>query len=182
LLIAGLVVVLVAYLLIKQLQPMPLEEDALVYVSSEQQESQQMEQVSQEIVVHVAGAVMYPGIYTLQAGQRIEDALQLAGVKEDADVDALNRAALLSDGQKIVVPTVGEQTTTTVQQAEAGLVDLNHADLQQLMTLPGIGEVKGQAIIAYREQAGGFRSLEEIQQVDGIGAAIYAQIKNHIKI
>ena len=68
--------------------------------------------VPQQIIVHVAGAVAEPGVYQLQEGQRVEDALQLAGVVEDSDLDALNRAALLTDGQKIVVPSVQEAEQT----------------------------------------------------------------------
>ncbi len=89
-----------------------------------------------EIVVHVAGAVQHPGVYTLQQGQRVEDALNLAGIAEDADIDALNRAALLTDGQKIMVPFVrkGEQAEQEQQDAgnHDGKVNLNQATLQQL--------------------------------------------------
>lgn len=141
------------------------------------------EPTQQQIVVHVAGAVAKPGVYQLQEGQRVDDALQLAGVAEDADVDALNRAAVLTDGQKIVVPSVQE-----LEQTSAGVVntddrvDLNQADLQQLMSLPGIGQVKAQAIVDYRTEHNGFQTIEEVQQVSGIGESIYLQIKGKIKI
>ena len=146
-----------------------------------EQQTQLDETPQSEIVVHVAGAVKKPGVYTLLEGQRVEDAINLAGLSETADVDALNRAAVLSDGQKIIVPTVGEAEATEMP-AESALVDLNQADLQQLMTLPGIGQVKAQAILDYRAQQGLFKKIEDIQQVNGIGAATFAQIKNKIKI
>lgn len=140
--------------------------------------------VPQQIIVHVAGAVAEPGVYQLQEGQRVEDALQLAGVVEDSDLDALNRAALLTDGQKIVVPSVqeAEQTASVTTAVTEDYVDLNRANLQQLMSLPGIGQVKAQAIVDYRTENNGFQTVEEIQQVNGIGEAIFSQIKDKIKI
>ena len=178
-LIAGVFFMVMGCLLVKQLQPAPVEEP---FISVQPEQQTQLDEASQpEIVVHVAGAVQKPGVYTLLEGQRVEDAVNLAGLSETADVDALNRAAVLSDGQKIIVPAVGE-TEATELSAESTLVDLNQADLQQLMTLPGIGQVKAQAILDYRAQQGMFKQIEEVQQVNGIGAATFAQIKNKIKI
>ena len=139
------------------------------------------EGVKNEIMVHIAGAVQKPGVYTLTEGQRIEDALQKAGVLENSDIDALNRAALLVDGQKIVVP-YKNNSDDMAQIMDDGLININQADLQQLMTLPGIGEAKANAILSYRAQYGGFSRVEDIQKVSGIGEAIYSQIKDKIKI
>ena len=176
---AGVLMMMVVCFFVKQLQPAPVEEPFLSVQLEQQTQFDEMPQP--EIVVHVAGAVQKPGVYTLLEGQRVEDAINLAGLSETADVDALNRAAVLSDGQKIIVPTVGEAEATEMP-AESALVDLNQADLQQLMTLPGIGQVKAQAILDYRAQQGLFKKIEDIQQVNGIGAATFAQIKNKIKI
>lgn len=160
--------------------------DAFAYIEEEQltQQEKPMPEPAYtvEIMVHVAGAVQKPGVYTLEQGQRVEDALQLAGITEDADIDALNRAAVLTDGQKIVVPSKTEVQSQQTQAADDGMVNLNQADLTQLMTLPGIVEVKAQAILDYRAQQGSFTAIEEIRQVNGIGEAIYSQIKNKIKI
>ena len=139
------------------------------------------EGVKNEIMVHIAGAVQKPGVYTLTEGQRIEDALQKAGVLENSDIDALNRAALLVDGQKIVIP-YKNNSDDMAQIMDDGLININQADLQQLMTLPGIGEAKAKAILSYRAQYGGFSRVEDIQKVSGIGEAIYSQIKDKIKI
>ena len=149
-----------------------------------------------ELVVHVAGAVKNPGVYTLQEGDRIEDAITQAELLPEADADALNRAALLSDGQKIVVPfqqdlnsinqgsinqeVQYEETSTTVHTSEK--VNLNTAAITQLMTLPGIGEVKAQAIIRYRQEHNGFKTIEELLQVNGIGTVIYGQIADLVCI
>ena len=142
----------------------------------------QPEAIKNELVVHVAGAVQNPGVYTLQDGSRVEDAITRAQLLPQSDADALNRAALLSDGQKIVVPFAGEaQTSNLLTESEGGTmpndkVNLNHATLAQLMTLPGIGEVKAQAIMQYRQEHNGFQTIDQLLQVNGIGSAIYSQI------
>lgn len=129
------------------------------------------------IFVHVAGAVEHAGVYELEEGKRVEDALHLAGVRSDAAIDALNRAAILTDGQKIVVPALADgekerSSPETVVESD-GRISINQADLETLMRLPGIGEVKAQAIIDYRSAHGGFRSLEELKNVKGIGDKTY---------
>jgi competence protein ComEA len=142
----------------------------------------QPETIKNELVVHVAGAVQNPGVYTLQDGSRVEDAITRAQLLPQSDADALNRAALLSDGQKIVVPFAGEaQTSNPLTESETETmpndkVNLNHATLAQLMTLPGIGEVKAQAIMQYRQEHNGFQTIDQLLQVSGIGSAIYSQI------
>ena len=142
----------------------------------------QSETIKNELVVHVAGAVQNPGVYTLQDGSRVEDAITRAQLLPQSDADALNRAALLSDGQKIVVPFSGEsQTSNPLTESETETmpndkVNLNHATLAQLMTLPGIGEVKAQAIMQYRQEHNGFQTIDQLLQVNGIGSAIYSQI------
>ena len=142
----------------------------------------QPETIKNELVVHVAGAVQNPGVYTLQDGSRVEDAITRAQLLPQSDADALNRAALLSDGQKIVVPFAGEaQTSHPLTESEGGTmpndkVNLNHATIAQLMTLPGIGEVKAQAIMQYRQEHNGFQTIDQLLQVNGIGSAIYSQI------
>ena len=152
------------------------------------------ETISKEVVVHVAGAVKNPGVYTLQEGDRIEDAIAQAGLLLESDADALNRAALLSDGQKIVVPfqsethSINSETgiepvrSDTVTQNTNKKINLNQADITQLMTLPGIGEVKAQAIIRYRQEHNGFQTVEELLQVNGIGTVIYSQIAEMVCI
>lgn len=146
----------------------------------------QPENTSNEIVVHVAGAVENPGVYVLQEGQRVEDALQKAGISDHADENALNRAALLTDGQKIVVPFADEthiinqqddtETNGIDQTSQNVKINLNQANMLQLMELPGIGEVKANAIIQYRQEHGSFQSTEELLMVNGIGNTIYSQI------
>ena len=143
---------------------------------------------SGEVVVHVAGAVSTPGIYTLPADSRVDDAVRAAGATADADLSQLNLAQKLADGQKITVPAAGEtpapaDNTAPSDSSQSGaLININTATLEELETLPSIGEVRAQAIIAYREEHGGFRTTDELMEVSGIGEKIFADISPHITV
>jgi competence protein ComEA len=136
-----------------------------------------------QIKVHVAGAVNAPGLYTLTSDARVIDAIQAAGgMTAEADSNALNLAAVVKDGDKITVRTAAETQTVSEGRSTAGLININTADKQALMELPGIGEVLAQNIITYREAHGGFASIEEIKEVNRIGDKLYEQIKDSITI
>lgn len=145
------------------------------------------------VVVHVCGAVNSPGIYTLPAGSRRWEAVEAAGgVTENGAGDYLNMAVPVSDGEKVVVPFLadveepfGEAETlpfSVVENAAAGLINLNTADLEQLMTLPGIGESKARAILEYREKTGPFTVPEDITNVPGIKKGSYEKLKDYITV
>ena len=146
------------------------------------------------ILVHVCGAVAFPGVYELEGGSRIYQLIELAGgFAPDAAKGYLNLAGSLYDGQKIVVPTVSEAeddpygekepvAETVGSVADDKLININTADKAQLMTLPGIGEAKATAIIARRTEHGAFRTKEEIMQVPGIKEAAYEKIKSLITV
>jgi competence protein ComEA len=130
------------------------------------------------VTVHVAGAVRHPGVYRFPAGARVNDALRRAGgPRAHADLDAVNLAAKLDDGRQILVPlraaaapglaAVPPAGATT---APAAPVNLNTATLEQLDTLDGVGPGIAQRILDYRAQHGGFRRVEELGEVPGIGA------------
>ena len=154
--------------------------EVIINNSSENAENSilRTEIISKDIYVHIAGAVENPGVYTLQEGQRVEDAIQLAGIREDSDIDALNRAAIINDGQKIIVPVIGANDTNQTITNEK--LNLNYATLAQLMALPGIGEVKANAILQYRTRHGSFQTVEELLQVHGIGTAIYEELADQV--
>lgn len=143
---------------------------------------------SGEVVVHVAGAVSAPGVYTLPADSRVDDAVRAAGATADADLSQLNLAQKLADGQKITVPVAGatpadgNSATTTADSDNGGLININTATQEELESLPSIGEVRAQAIIAYREEHGGFRTTDELMEVSGIGEKIFADISPHITV
>ena len=116
--------------------------------------------------IYIGGAVSHPGFYPLKSGDSIEALIQAAG-------DTTDNADLT--GLKIYIPRVGEK-----EQPQK--IDLNRAEAWLLMALPGIGESKAQAIIAYRQKIGRFHNINEITEVEGIGPAIYEQIKHLITV
>ncbi len=141
-----------------------------------------------ELAVHVSGSVQSAGVYQLPAGSRVVDAIQKAGgVKPNADLDALNLAEPLTDGQKIYVPRKGEVPPSTVvastgrtASAPSGTlassapaprfpININRASVDELETLPGIGRVLAERIVEYRQRNGGFQSVDELLEVRGIG-------------
>ncbi len=151
------------------------------------------EEEPQEICVDLGGAVANPGVYFLEEGSRLYQAVEMAGgFTPEAAVSALNQAQILSDGQQIRVPTQEEVENqpelaetgngTDVSQGAGGKVNINTADAQELMTLNGIGEARAQAIIDYREEQGGFASPEQIMEVSGIGEGIYSRIEDQIAV
>lgn len=146
------------------------------------------ENASGEVVVHVAGAVSSPGVYTLPADSRVDDAVRAAGATADADLSQLNLAQKLADGQKITVPVAGatpadgSSAATTADSDNGGLININTATQEELESLPSIGEVRAQAIITYREEHGGFRTIDELKEVSGIGDKIFADISPHVTV
>lgn len=152
--------------------------------------------VSQEVegYVFVCGSVCEPGVYPIQEGMRVYEAVALAGgFTDDADEEWLNQAEYVSDGQKLYVYSEeetfqmradGESPDLQVKnEAQADhKININTADKETLMTLPGIGEAKADAIIQYREEYGFFPSIEEIQNIPGIKNAVFSKIKEMITV
>lgn len=132
------------------------------------------------LVIDVVGAVRRPGLYHLRHGARVADAVSRAGgVTRKAQLDAVNLAAPVADGEQVVVPVRGAATPTAVAGggAGAGPVHLSTATLEQLDGLPGIGPVTAQKILSYRQQHGAFGSVAELDAVPGIGPARLEQLK-----
>ncbi|MBD5497777.1 MAG: hypothetical protein HDR11_08445 [Lachnospiraceae bacterium] len=139
----------------------------------------------QTVFVHICGEVVYPGVYEVPAGSRLFDVLALAGgFTEEAAVDSVNMAGQAVDGMQVVVPSLiaAEKAAEEKAQEKSGLVNINTATEAELCTLAGIGPSRAAAIIAYREAHGGFSSIEEIMQVDGIKSATYEKLKNKIYV
>mgnify|MGYP000954327824 CR=1 FL=1 len=144
------------------------------------------------IRVHLTGAVNAPGMLTLPKGACLVDAIEKAGgLIEGYDSNLLNLAEILQDGARIHIPNLVEQESNfnnpqrsqpLLNIEEPILVNINTADLDTLVLLPGIGPSKAQAIINYREQNGLFMRIEDIQKVKGIGPSIFDSIKDFITI
>ncbi|MBP5254235.1 MAG: ComEA family DNA-binding protein [Lachnospiraceae bacterium] len=129
------------------------------------------------VVVYLSGEVLSPGVYELPEGTRVGTLLEAAGgALESADLDRINLAKKLNDGEHIFIPSRGGEDPF------AGLVDLNTADVKALCGLPGIGEAKAEAIIRYRERNGPFRSVEELLNVSGIGESLLEGIRDRIRV
>ena len=132
------------------------------------------------ICVYVSGAVKNPGLYELEYNSRVNDAVSAAGgFKKKADKDGLNLAAFLSDGEHIHI-SVKEKLHT--DNEESSRVNINKADKEELMTIPGIGESKADAIIKYRDENNGFDSIEEIMNISGIKEGVFSKISEYISI
>lgn len=143
---------------------------------------QQKEDV--EIYVQVSGAVVSPGVYQLPLGSRVFQAVEMAGgLREDADFASVNQAKILTDGEQIYIYAVGEERELQSKSPQDdGKVNLNTATAEDLMNLPGIGRSKADSIIAFREENGGFSSIEELMNIPGIKEGVFSKIKDHIKI
>jgi competence protein ComEA len=136
------------------------------------------------LVIDVAGAVQRPGLYRLRSGSRIDDAIAAAGgATGKAQLDTVDLAAPVADGEQVVVPARGATAGSAAASPPAAgsspsaPLDLNSATLEQLEALPGIGPVTAQKILDYRQQHGAFHSVDELQGVPGIGPAHMAQLK-----
>lgn len=146
------------------------------------------------VLVHVAGAVRRPGLYELPAGARVADAIDSAGgPRRNADLDPINLAQVVADAMKIEIPSRGEAVGVPPLPGaapgpvaggtpSAGVVSLNGADLAALEAIPGIGPVKAAAILQYRDEAGGFSSVEELLDVTGIGPATLESIRPYVTV
>ncbi len=154
------------------------------------------------VVVHVVGQVGRPGVVTLSAGSRVGDALEAAGGPTDrADLAAVNLARPVVDGEQVYVPEPGEEPPPTAGGVAPGAsgatggtaagdgtaaghdpVDLNAADASTLQTLPGIGPVLAERIVAWREENGPFASVEELGEVSGIGPAVLDGLRDAARV
>lgn len=143
-----------------------------------------------EVVVHVAGRVLAPGLVTLSAGSRVADALTAAGgPAADADLDGVNLARPLVDGEQVLVPGPGDPPaaagpvgTGAGGAATTTLVNLNTGTVADFDTLPGVGEVLAARIVAWREENGRFESVEDLGEVVGIGPKVLDGVRDLVTV
>ncbi|MDJ0961837.1 MAG: ComEA family DNA-binding protein [Acidimicrobiia bacterium] len=134
-----------------------------------------------EITVHVSGAVVRPGLVVVPAGARVADVVSAAGgALRNADLARLNLAATVRDAEHIHVPGAVADRPANGSEADPG-VDLNRADASELETLPGVGPVLAQRIVAHREANGPFATIEDLLDVPGIGEAKLSQLREAVK-
>ena len=172
----------------------PLQEAATGEILlQEQQEDEAAEtaeltkEQQETIQIYITGQVKRPGVYTIAPDKRLIDAIELAGgCTPEADLNRINLAARVVDEGMYYVPAAGEEIDPGIPAVQTGgeagteKININTADENQLQTLTGIGPAKAQKIIEYREANGGFKSIEEIMNVSGIGEKTFENIKENI--
>lgn len=131
------------------------------------------------VVVHVVGAVRKPGLVHLVAGSRVSDALKLAGGATSSKAEgSVNLARVLIDGEQVLVSASGVVAGNT----SGGKISLNSGSAQQFEDLPGVGPVLAQRIVDYRTEHGSFRSIDQLDEVSGIGSALMGQLRAHVQM
>ena len=139
--------------------------------------------------VEAAGAVSSPGVYRVPSGSRVFEVIALAGgLLPEADTSDINQAAAVTDGQKIYIRRQGEEAPPAASvssvsgQNAGGLVNINTADAAALMTLPGVGQSKADAIISYRTKNGPFKKTTDLKKISGIKDGLYSKIADKITV
>lgn len=156
-----------------------MSEDELEQEDTIEEKSEKKDEL---LIVHVSGSVKRAGVYQLEKDKRIIDAIEKAGgMLEEADSDALNLAEKIKDGMKIYVPKKGEKPTTSTNLKSQSYIDLNLAEKEELMILPGVGEKTADKIIAYRE-AQPFEKVEDLLKVSGFGKKKMEALKGLIAV
>ena len=141
----------------------------------------QMEEKEDSIFVYVCGAVAAPGVYELQSGSRVFEALEAAGgVLPEAAEETINQAQVLKDETKLYIPTKKELEVQL--SAESGKVNLNTATKEVLMTIPGVGASKAEDIISYRNKNGTFAKIEDVMKIPGIKEGLFEKMKEYITV
>lgn len=144
-----------------------------------------------EIAIDVKGEVQNPGVYFMDEGKRVIDVIEQAGgVLKDAETTVVNFAELLTDQMVVYIPKIGEELPLigisdeeeTTESLASGVININAAEKSELMTLSGIGEVKAENIISYREENGNFSTIEDLKNVSGIGEKTFENLEDEITV
>ena len=163
-----------------------------IYIKNTEEKNEKIEK--KEIIVHIAGCVINPGIVKLDENSRICDAINIAGgLTEEADISQINLAYNLEDGMKIYIPNknekeknigneniVQENASSSTNSIINKKININNANKSELETIPGIGPTTAQKIIDYRKENGKFKAIEDIKNIKGIGDNKFEKIKDYI--
>ncbi len=137
------------------------------------------------IVCDISGAVKNPGVYELEEGSRLSNLVELAGgLNDDADIDRINRARVIYDGEKIYIGKIGESDVNTAiaYDGSSHKININRANSEELQTINGIGPSTAEKIIQYREEYGNFDNIEELMNVSGIGEKTFKKMKDYVTV
>ena len=152
---------------------------------SKEDEKESLEE--EKIIVHVAGEVTKPGVISLKEGARVIDAINEAGgATQNADLSKINLAYVLSDAEKVYIPSVNEKDnndtlgTSGYVGEQKVMVNINTANESELQKVPGIGQTIASRIVEYRKKNGKFKTIEDIQNVSGIGTSKFSKIREYI--
>ena len=171
------------------------EKESISNNISDENDNQEKENINKKtITVFISGEVKNPGVVTIDAEKRLSDAVnELGGTTENADLNKVNLAMKLKDESHYIIPKIGDNLESYTNETfendiendlnnKNNLININTASIQELDTLPGIGEATANKIVNYREEKGKFNSIEEIKNVNGIGDKKYEELKTLISI
>lgn len=169
-------------------------------IKGSEEENKVKEETKQKVVVDIKGMIANPGVYEVNNDSRVNDVITLAGgLLEGADVSNINLAKIVNDEMTIIIYSTEEvlekfkqevcicncpyiENNACIEEQEDNLININTAGIEELTTLTGIGDVKAEAIIKYRNDHGKFNTIEELLNVDGIGESLFEKIKDNIKV
>lgn len=161
------------------------EEETEVDLSEYYVEESNNENISKNIIVHIDGGVVNPGVYEIDSNSRVNDVIEKAGgLRQDAITKSINLARQVNDGEKIYIYVEGEEEfiVEEISNESSGKVNINNATKDELTSLPGIGDATATKILEYIKKNGKFKMIEDIQNVSGIGQNKYDSIKDLIDV
>ena len=166
------------------------EENNNLLIENNNENSNLQKSSNNTIVVEIKGEVMNPDVYTLSEGSIIKDLIEMAGgLTTEADISNINRAKEINNHDLIIIRNINDvnidveaENNEVNEESDDGKISINDSDISKLKEIPGIGEVKANSIILYREKNNGFKSIEELKNVDGIGEKTFEKIKDSIKL
>lgn len=195
--IGGFIILIISLIIVKSFDSKEKEELPVLGLTENKEELVENED-EYKIVIHITGEVNNEGVIKINEGDRISDAIEEAGgLTEEADIDRINLAYQLEDGQKIYIPNKNDKEIEeyiedgvdeivlqeySENTRKSNIININKADVEELQSLNGIGESLAESIIAYRDENGKFKKVEDIKNVTGIGESKYEKIKDSIKV